>query len=126
MEIMRAGTNDEGEFIVLVKGDERPQALLFDVNGTFVQELEKPKGGKGNGQKPDLTEIEVADLSSDLTDYITTNYADMEIIKAGSNAEGDVIVLVQGEDKPVALLFNADGEFQKELQGKKRRGGPQQ
>ncbi|MFT5886489.1 MAG: hypothetical protein ACI9IP_002957 [Arcticibacterium sp.] len=121
--IDKAGTDAEGNFIVgITQADESHKGLLFDAAGTFQNELEGRKGGKkgGKGDRPQLTEVTVADLSSTITDYINTNYADATIDKAGTDAEGNFIIgLSLSDETQKRLLFEATGIFQKELEGRK-------
>ncbi len=121
--IDKAGTDDEGNFIVgITQADESRKGLLFDATGTFQNELEGRKRG-GKGDRPQLTEVAVADLSSSITDYINSNYAGATIDKAGSDAEGNFIVgLTLADETRKGLLFDGSGSFQNELEGKKGGG----
>lgn len=63
-----------------------------------------------------LTEIETADLPASVSGYITTNFSGAEVVFAGKDAEGRMLVgikLADGTHK--GLLFAADGTFTREL-----------
>lgn len=128
--IDRAGTDPEGNFLVGVSfSDGSHTGLKFDVSGTFVEEKQKPKGGKGGpgggemGQRPELTEVDITALPASITDYITANYAEFTIEKAGTDADGNTAVLLSSTDQKVGVLFDASGTFQKELPPPPRKGG---
>ena len=66
--------------------------------------------------KGKLTEIETADLPASVSGYITTNFSGSEVVFAGKDAEGRILVgikLADGTHK--GLLFAADGTFTREL-----------
>jgi len=46
-EIKKAGTNAEGQYFVGIVLDSKIKVLLFNADGTFSKELEKPANGKG-------------------------------------------------------------------------------
>ncbi|KPM47042.1 hypothetical protein [Jiulongibacter sediminis] len=117
--IDRAGTDPEGNFLLGISlSDEGHRGLLFDASGNFVEEKQKPEGkGPGDkmGQRPELTELDISALSATISDYISANYADFSIEKAGTDPEGNTMVLVSNGDTKTGLLFNAEGGFEKEL-----------
>lgn len=115
--IDKAGTDAEGNFAIgITLEDGSHKGLLFDSSGAFLNELQGKKGDGKGGDRPPLTEIVVTDLSGSITSYISTNYPDSEIEKAGSDPEGNIVVIISGVEHPMALLFDATGTFQKELQ----------
>ncbi|WP_395802245.1 PepSY-like domain-containing protein [Daejeonella sp.] len=73
---------------------------------------------KGNKKSP----IELATLSSSITNYLTTNYAGFTFQKAfqitnqTSAAVDSYVVVIQFNSKPVALKFDAAGAFVKVLE----------
>lgn len=79
--------------------------LTFDVDGNFVEEKELP-----------FILVEVADLPTVITDYITANYADATIKKALVKKEDDTYVVFL--DTRVKVVFDADGNFVEEKKGK--------
>jgi len=46
-EIKKAGNNADGQYFVGIVLDGKVKVLLFNADGTFNKELEKPAGGKG-------------------------------------------------------------------------------
>jgi len=50
-EIKTAGTNAAGEFFVAILIDSKIKVLLFNADGTFSKELEKPEKGPKGGPK---------------------------------------------------------------------------
>lgn len=105
-----------GETVVIItKADGTKVALLFDASGAFVKEITEKGGGKGK----DLTAVDVATLSSSITDYISTNYAGSTIVKAATDADGNIFVVVKKADGTlVGLAFDKDGNFVKVLESK--------
>lgn len=73
---------------------------------------------KGNKKTP----IELAALSSSITTYLTTNYAGFTFQKAfqvsnqTTSAVDSYVVVIQFNEKPVALKFDAAGAFVKVLE----------
>lgn len=51
-EIKHAGTNEEGEVFVMVLVDSKSVVLLFDADGAFVKQLEKPTMKRGKKMGP--------------------------------------------------------------------------
>ncbi|MBD2757861.1 PepSY-like domain-containing protein [Spirosoma validum] len=73
-----------------------------------------------------LTKIEVSALPATVTSYISTSYAGATIDYAATDDAGNFLVAITQNDQRKALLFNADGSFNKELSlrgGGKDRGG---
>lgn len=116
--IHHAWVDDNGGYVVLLNNKT---ALRFDNTGAFVEAIENA-GRKGDDNRPELTEVDIANLPAAITDYISTNYADFTIEKAGTDADGKYHVkLTSG---PV-LIFDADGNFveAREARGKGGRDG---
>lgn len=113
--IDKAGTQANGNYVVLVvNSDGTKVALLFDADGNFLQVLPNHPAGHGGGGHNHLipTPIDVSALPATVTDYVTANYAGGTIDKAGTQANGNYVVLVVNSDgTKVALLFDADGNF---------------
>ncbi len=66
--------------------------------------------------KGKLTEVVTADLSANITSYISTTYAGSSVEYAAKDAEGKVVVaIVLADGTAKGLLFNADGTFNVEL-----------
>lgn len=62
-----------------------------------------------------LTKIEVSALPATVTSYISTNYAGATVDYAAKDDAGNFLVAITQNDQRTALLFNADGTFNKEL-----------
>lgn len=112
--IKRAGTDAEGNFIVGISNETEKKGLRFDVNGTFVEELPERKKGE-HGQRSELSEVNLESLPAAITSYVTENYSEASIEKAGTDPDGNYAVIVSIGEKKKGLLFNADGSFNKEL-----------
>ena len=102
-EIKRAKSNEDGNYIVGLTGKI---VLVFDADGNFVEELPFVGGPCGCGGE----EIDVADLPTNITDYIATNYPTAEIKKAHQKGEKYVVGLIV-DDERVILIFDEDGNF---------------
>lgn len=106
-EIKKAKTNDDGEFFVMILTDDGRVVLKFDADGNFIEEVSCIHHGCGQ-----ITMIEVADLPTTITDYITANYPDADIVKAGQKTNSGkygVVLNVNGDR--VIVVFDADGNF---------------
>lgn len=108
-EIRHAWVDENGGYVVLLEGRT---AVRFDNSGAFVEAIENAgrRRGKDN-DRPELTEVDIADLPTTITDYVTANYSDYTIEKAGTDADGNYHVKL--EEGPV-LIFDADGNFVEE------------
>lgn len=106
-ELKKAKTNADGEYLVMIKTDEGRTVLKFDADGDFVEEVSCIRHRCGG-----INEIEIADLPTAITDYITTNYPDADIQRAGqkTNSENYGVVLNVNGDR-VIVVFDADGNF---------------
>lgn len=69
-----------------------------------------------------LTKVDVASLPAAITGYITTNYAGATINYAAKDDKDNILVAITQNDDRKALLFNADGSFNKELSLRGRGG----
>lgn len=117
-EVKFAGTDQAGNVVVgLTLADGTQKGLLFDSTGAFKAEL------KRYGKHAKLTEVDVATLSSAVTDYVAANYAAATIKKAGTNEAGELFVMIEVDSKPLVLIFNADGTFSKAVDKPMDRGG---
>lgn len=118
--IKKAGKDKEGNTHVLIEKDAKPIGLLFNANGVFQKELPPPQEhgmqqGQGMGAPPQLTEVDLTTLPTAIKDYITKTYAGATIKKAGKDDKGNYCVMIEKYGKPLGLLFDATGVFQKEL-----------
>ncbi len=112
-----AGTDEKGNVVVgLTLADGTPKGLIFDSAGDFVKELSRYK------EHARLTEVAVADLPAAVSTYVTANYTGATIKHAGTNEAGEYFVMLSTAGKPIVLLFNADGTFNKALE-KPNHGG---
>lgn len=62
-----------------------------------------------------LTKIEVSALPATVTSYISTNFAGATINYAAKDDAGNFLIAITQNDQRKALLFNADGTYNKEL-----------
>lgn len=143
--IERAGKDKEGNFVVLIVVNSQPKGLVFSSTGVFKQELPPPPRpggpgsgtatGPGQGPRPgppgsgtgvapgqgqpggpaNLTKVEVSALPTVIKNYVASNYAGAELKEAGTDKNGNYVVLIVQSGKPKGLLFNSTGVFQKEL-----------
>lgn len=105
-----AAKDQSGNIVIgLTLADGTHRGLLFDSTGNFKEEL------KHYAKHAKLTEVAVANLPATITGYVTANYAGAEIKHAGTNEAGEYFVMLALNSKPVVLLFNADGTFNKAL-----------
>jgi hypothetical protein len=105
-----AAKDQSGNAVIgITLADGTHKGLLFDVSGTFKEELKQYK------KHAKLTEVAVADLPATVTGYVTTSYAGAVIKHAGKNEAGQYFVLITTANKPLVLLFEADGSFSKAL-----------
>jgi len=120
-EIHDSWVDDNGGYVVLL--DNRT-AVRFDNAGAFIEAIENA-GRRRDGDRPELTEVDVADLPTAITDYVAANYTDYTIEKAGTDEEGNYHVKLDGGP---ALIFDADGNFveareRRENEGRDRKRG---
>ncbi|MCP9768058.1 hypothetical protein EGI22_09045 [Lacihabitans sp. LS3-19] len=120
--IERAAQDDSSKYAVkIILADSTHRGLLFDASGNFLKEF----SGKCHGGSP----IEISALPTEITSYITTNYADATIKNARQSPDGKYGVLIINADETVTLLgFDTDGKFLNVLtmdgKGGHRKGGP--
>ncbi|MEZ4901210.1 MAG: hypothetical protein R2822_05325 [Spirosomataceae bacterium] len=117
-EVQFAGKDAAGQIVVGLKlADGTHKGLLFNADGTFNKALERyNKGAK-------MTKVEVADLPTAVTGYVSANYGTYTIHKAGKNDAGEYFVVIQltagtDEEKKAStkvVQFNADGTFKQEM-----------
>lgn len=107
-ETKRAKTNDNtGNYFVLIKTDDGRVVLKFDADGNFIEEVSCIHHGCGG-----ITQIDIADLPTTITDYITTNYPTADIQKAGQKTNsGNYGVVLNIDGDRVIVVFDADGNF---------------
>lgn len=68
-----------------------------------------------HGEKHQLTAIELTDIPTNITDYISANYAGATIEKAGVTTNGYTIIKAKLADgSSIGLVFDASGAFVKE------------
>ncbi len=124
--IVKAGTASDGKIFIMLKTTTKPVVLVFLADGTFLQECVKHGGphhggpGHGNGHHngPKLTALDITLLPADISAYITANYSGAVIKKAGTDKNGNYFIMVEFNSKPLILVFNADGSFNKEIKKK--------
>lgn len=117
-ELKFAGKDQAGNVVVgLVLADGTPKGLLFDSSGAFKQELLHYK------KHAKLTKVEVGSLPPAVTGYVAANFASAQIKHAGTNEAGQLFVMVVMNDKPLVLVFEADGTFKGSIQKPLMRGG---
>ncbi len=107
-ETKRAKTNDHnGNYFVLIKTDDGRVVLKFDADGNFIEEVSCIHHGCGG-----ITQIDIADLPTTITDYITANYPDADIQKAGQKTNsGNYGVVLNVDGNRVIVVFDEDGNF---------------
>lgn len=150
--VQKAGKDKDGNFVVLISQNNTPKGLLFNSSGVFQKELPAPPQGKGGpmggqqggpkgqggnggqqgqggtnagqGQQapPQLTAVDVKNLPSAITTYISTKYTGATVDKAGTDKDGNYVVLILVNNQPKGLLFDAKGTFQKELPPPPKKG----
>ncbi|MEZ0486754.1 PepSY-like domain-containing protein [Fibrella aquatica] len=100
-------------FIVMITLNDQRKALLFNIDGTFAQEI--VRGLKGN-----YSVVATTALPAAITTYITTNYAGSTIKVAGKNTTGQFKVIIQQSNGQIAeLSFAADGTFVQVKKGRR-------
>jgi|GEM_PF-1200108 len=91
------------QYHVLIKG---VGAVIFDQDGNFVELRTPPSRDCG-----DFTDLDVADLPTAVTDYITANYPDATIVGARTGTIDDVAQIHVLLDEIGVLIFDQDGNF---------------
>lgn len=119
-----AAKDDAGNFLVAITQNTERSALLFNADGTFNRELSLRGGGKGHrpgghghggGGRDSLNRVAVANLSTAITSYITTNFASATITAAALDATRGYLVMIAQDSQRKTLLFNTDGTFAQEI-----------
>lgn len=110
-EVAVSSTDTDGESALL--------DMMFLATGEDSTEATSSSSHRG---KCNVTEVAVEDLSATITDYITANYAEATINRAGTNDDNSntyvKITLVDGSH--AGLVFDADGAFvQERMRGSK-------
>lgn len=93
-------TEDEEYIVYLDNG----VIVIFDKDGNFLEEDEDD-----GDYEDDCDEVDLADLPSAVTDYITTNYAGEQIEEAWFDADEKQYYIELSND--LVLIFNEDGTF---------------
>lgn len=123
-KIVNSQSNISQAFVVIIKFNEKPVALRFDADGSFVKVLELREGkdlkGKGwhlggwfehrNGLQKDTLALNYLDAQILL--YLKTTYSTDTLIHAVKNRDGSIIVLSQNNEI-YATVFTAKGTFVK-------------
>lgn len=86
--------------------------------------------GQGSGSA--VTPLSVSALPAKVTAYIASNYAGYTAERAGKDADGNILVVIENSAKDhKALLFGADGSFKQEVafmggrgKGRNKENGP--
>lgn len=101
-----------GYQVILSDGEE----LYFDLDGEILtaEDCSGKKGKKGKkGDDDKFTTLDTALLSQTVKDYLATNYADATIVRAKTDADGNILV---GLTNYIIAVFDADGNFIKEFE----------
>lgn len=96
IEWEKEGTNYEVEF----ETDEVEYSVLYDANGVLIE-----------------TEIEIknSQLPEKVKEYLKVNYANKKIREASKITDAKGIVTYEAEIKGIDLIFDANGNFVKEV-----------
>jgi len=105
--IRRAKLDEDGNYMVGISGHI---LLSFDENGVFVEELEFTHQ-RGNRRG---TPVEIADLSTLITDYIASTYPDSEIKKAFTRDGNFGVGIITSDEERKMLIFDSEGNFVEE------------
>ncbi|MFB0908963.1 MAG: hypothetical protein ACI9V1_001939 [Spirosomataceae bacterium] len=93
--------------------------FLATANDSTNTNSDHKKGWRG-GKKCNVTEVAIADLPAAITSYITANYADATVDRAGTLENGNYVVKITKTDATHAgLIFDAGGVFVAEKTGKR-------
>ncbi|MBO0936189.1 PepSY-like domain-containing protein [Fibrella sp. HMF5335] len=107
-----AATDANRGYLVMITQNSQRKTLLFNLDGTFSQEI--VRGVKGNYSVVDATA-----LPANVTTYITTNYAGSSIKLAGKSTTGQYKVFIQtAAGQLIELSFAADGTFVQSRKGR--------
>ncbi len=87
------------------------QTLYFDLEGSLIEDEKNCKGKGHKGCKGKGTEIELSELPTLVTGYISETYPDAAIKRAKVDDNGDFLVAIEG---PLFLVFDSEGNFVEE------------
>ena len=104
---------DLGYQITLGTGED----VFFDTDGENIDEKCNKEGKRDRKGKKNLTSLDIAELNTTITDYITENYADATIKGAKSDENGSIYV---GLDTHIILEFDSEGNFVGEFEHHRR------
>jgi len=116
-----AGKDEKGQFVVGLSLNGVNTGLLFDAKGVFIEKLQRYE------TKAKLTEVAISALPASVSAYVKANYAGYAIKRAGSDADGNLIVGLDNGTGHKVLKFTSAGVFKEELQippHGKGQGGP--
>lgn len=100
---IKAGKEKNEVILVLL---DTKMILVFEQDGTFVKET------AGFHHCPKFCkQIEVTDLSAEITDYLTINYPDAEIKAACQKYDKVIVVGILTPDGRRVVVFDIDGNF---------------
>ncbi len=102
--IKRAKEDKDGNFIVGLTGHV---FLLFDSEGAFVEIHEFAH--RKHGEK-----VEIEDLPTAITDYITANYEGATIKVAFSQDDEYRVGIINNENERILVIFDSEGNFVEE------------
>ncbi|MES2239538.1 MAG: PepSY-like domain-containing protein [Bacteroidota bacterium] len=112
--INSAHSESDGSFDVLITTADKVKIRLnFSSTGAFVSALElKMNGNHRHHHSNQHTRIALADLSTSITAYISTNYPGSKTVVAFSEADGSIdVFVVTADGAKLNLNFTADGTF---------------
>lgn len=113
-------------YVAIIRFNNKPVALLFKADGTFIKVLEQREKndleGEGwhNGGRFDCRDgkskdtLALKDLPQSVKAYMTTSYPGDTLVKAFKTKEGAYIVFSKNNGAFVTV-FNANGGFEKRL-----------
>lgn len=118
-ELKKARTDQEGNFHISLASESDRKRLVFNSEGAFIEEMLKPE--RTGGERPEITDVAIDALPDVITSYITTNYVDGEIVKSGTDPEGNYMIGLKTEAGGKGLLFDSEGQFIEEKTRQKRK-----
>src|SRR5438105_4487498 len=124
---VRNSSGQTAAYVAVIFFNDKPVALLFDSNGTFVRVLEqRDKGdidGKGwhdgghfcdrDGLQKDT--VALSALPSSILAYMTANYSSDTLIKAFQSRHDSSYVVISKDNGLFATVFDAAGNFVKRV-----------
>lgn len=113
--IKRACQFRNGNFVVIIMlADGSFKMLEFGKEGQFIKEL-KPKKHGPKDPKKRLDPLQEGDLPASVTDYLGSNYAGYDFLRAGRTSSGAYLVVIEVNGEKKMILFDDSGNFVKEL-----------